>query len=55
MKHGRALYRLLANPHYPQPRQLLRGIDNALAASCDFGDDRDEPLRRSAPSPLRSP
>lgn len=37
MKNRRAIYRLLANPHYPHLRQALRAIDGALVAG-DFGD-----------------
>jgi hypothetical protein len=37
MKNRRAVYRLLANPHYPHLRRALRAIDCALVAG-DFGD-----------------
>lgn len=37
-KTERAVYRLLANPHYPHLRDGLRAIERTLTAGCRFGE-----------------
>lgn len=41
----RALYRLLANPHYPHLRESLRGIDGAAAGGLSLKELRNANLR----------